>query len=49
MTADRYDMTGLWEGTFAYANLGVLLALVLSFAVTYVARRGKVARQEQVA
>ncbi|WP_404385434.1 cytosine permease [Knoellia locipacati] len=38
-----------WEGTFAYANLGVLLALVLSFVVTYVARRGKVARQEQVA
>ena len=38
-----------WEGTFAYANLGVLLALVLSFVVTYVARKGKVARQEQVA
>ncbi|MFC7486088.1 purine-cytosine permease family protein [Knoellia sp. CPCC 206453] len=35
-----------WEGTFAYANLGVLLALVLSFAVTYVARRGTVQRQE---
>ncbi|KRE40887.1 purine-cytosine permease family protein [Knoellia sp. Soil729] len=35
-----------WEGTFAYANLGVLLALVLSFAVTYVARRGTVRRQE---
>ncbi|GAA4113309.1 cytosine permease [Knoellia locipacati] len=38
-----------WEGTFAYANLGVLLALVLSFVVTYVARRGKVTRQEQSA
>jgi len=38
-----------WEGTFAYANLGVLLALVLSFVVTWVARRGKVARQEQAA
>ncbi len=35
-----------WEGTFAYANLGVLLALVLSFVITYVARRGTVARQE---
>ena len=38
---------GYWEGTFAYANLGVLLALVLSFAITYVARRGTVARQEE--
>ncbi len=37
---------GFWEGTFAYANLGVLLALVLSFLVTLVARRGTVARQE---
>ena len=37
-----------WEGTFAYANLGVLLALVLSFAVTYVARRGTVRRQESL-
>ena len=37
---------GYWEGTFAYANLGVLLALALSFAVTLVARRGTVARQE---
>ena len=37
---------GYWEGTFAYSNLGVLLALALSFAVTLVARRGTVARQE---
>ena len=37
---------GYWEGTFAYANLGVLLALVLSFGVTYLARRAKVAHQE---
>jgi purine-cytosine permease-like protein len=37
---------GYWEGTFAYANLGVLLALVLSFVVTYLARKGTVARQE---
>ena len=36
-----------WDGNWAYANLGVLLALVLSFAVTLVARRGTVARQEQ--
>ncbi len=37
---------GYWEGTFAYSNLGVLLALVLSFVVTYFARKGTVARQE---
>ena len=29
------------------ATIGVLLALVLGFAVTYVARRGTVARQEE--
>lgn len=40
------DGAPYWEGTFAYANLGVLLALVLSFVVTYAARRGTVARQE---
>jgi purine-cytosine permease-like protein len=34
------------DGAWAYANLGVLIALVLSFLVTYVARRGTVARQE---
>lgn len=38
-----------WEGPWAYANLGVLLALVLGFAVTYLARRGKVRRQEETA
>jgi NCS1 family nucleobase:cation symporter-1 len=37
---------GYWEGTWSYANLGVLIALVLGFVVTYVARRGVVARQE---
>ena len=37
---------GYWEGAWPYANLGVLLALVLSFAVTYVARRAKVQQQE---
>ena len=40
------DGAPYWEGTFAYANLGVLLALALSFLVTYAARRGTVARQE---
>ena len=35
-----------WDGTFAYANLGVLFALVVSFLVTYAARKAKVARQE---
>lgn len=35
-----------WEGPWAYANLGVLLALVLGFGVTFVARRTKVRRQE---
>ncbi|TGN66378.1 allantoin permease [Nocardioides eburneiflavus] len=35
-----------WDGNWPYANLGVLLALVLGFVVTYVARRGTVRRQE---
>ncbi|WP_037366149.1 purine-cytosine permease family protein [Nakamurella lactea] len=34
------------DGTWAYANLGVLIALVLSFLVAYFARRPAVARQE---
>jgi purine-cytosine permease-like protein len=37
-----------WDGPWAYANLGVLLALVLGFAVTYLARRSTVRRQEEV-
>ncbi|MEO7068979.1 MAG: cytosine permease, partial [Nostocoides sp.] len=37
---------GFWEGNWAYANLGVLFALVASFVFTYVARRGTVRRQE---
>ncbi|WP_457207541.1 purine-cytosine permease family protein, partial [Nocardioides sp. P5_C9_2] len=40
------EADGYWAGNWPYANLGVLLALVLGFAVTYVARRGTVARQE---
>lgn len=35
------------EGDWAYANLGVLLALVLSFVVTLIARRGTIRRQEE--
>jgi nucleobase:cation symporter-1, NCS1 family len=35
-----------WDGPWAYANLGVLLALVLGFVVTYVLRRSTVQRQE---
>lgn len=35
------------EGDWAWSNIGVLVALLLSFAVTFVARRGKVARQER--
>lgn len=35
-----------WAGDWSYANLGVLVALVLGFAVTYVARRPVVRRQE---
>ena len=37
------------DGPWAFANLGVLLALVLSFLVTWVARRGRVRRQEALA
>jgi purine-cytosine permease-like protein len=38
-----------WEGNWAYANLGVLLALVLGFVATLVLRRGTVRRQEGAA
>jgi len=34
------------EGDWAWANIGVFVALVLGFAVTYVARRGRIAAQE---
>ena len=34
------------DGEWAFANLGVLAALVLGFGVTYLARRSTVARQE---
>jgi purine-cytosine permease-like protein len=35
-----------WDGPWAYANLGVLLALLLGFGVTYALRRSAVRRQE---
>jgi len=35
------------DGAWAYANLGVLAALVLSFALALVLRRGTVRRQEE--
>jgi NCS1 family nucleobase:cation symporter-1 len=35
------------DGAWAYANLGVIIALLLSFLVTYVLRRGTVRRQER--
>ncbi len=34
------------DGEWAFANLGVLFALLIGFVVTYVARRATVARQE---
>jgi hypothetical protein len=37
------------EGAWAFANLGVLLALVLGFVATYVESRSRVARQEALA
>lgn len=35
------------DGEWAYANLGVFIALVLSFVVTWFARAGRIRRQEQ--
>ena len=35
-----------WVGDWSYANLGVLVALVLAFVVTWVGRRAVVRRQE---
>lgn len=37
---------GYWEGDWVYANLGILFALVFSFAVTYFARANKIKAQE---
>ena len=41
------DGVEAWDGLWPWANLGVLLALVLSFVVTLIARRGTIARQEE--
>ncbi|WP_259606675.1 MULTISPECIES: purine-cytosine permease family protein [Microbacterium] len=35
------------DGDWAYANLGVFIALVLSFVVTWFARAGRIRRQEE--
>jgi purine-cytosine permease-like protein len=42
-------LVGGKEGDWAYANLGVFLALVLSFVVTWFARRGQIRAQERTA
>jgi purine-cytosine permease-like protein len=39
-------LVGGADGDWAYANLGVFFALVLSFVVTWFARAGKIRRQE---
>ncbi|MEO6792033.1 MAG: cytosine permease [Ornithinibacter sp.] len=41
------DGAPYWDGSWPYSNIGVLLALVIGFGVTYLARRGTVRRQEQ--
>lgn len=41
------DLVGGQEGVWAYSNLGVLIALVLSFVVTLFARRSRIRRQEE--
>ena len=38
-----------WDGNWAYANIGVLFALVFAFAVTWFARRGRIRAQERTA
>lgn len=40
-------LVGGREGTWAYANLGVLVALVLSFVGTLIGRRARIRRQEE--
>ena len=37
-----------WDGNWAYANLGVLFALLCGFSVTWFARRGRIRAQERV-
>ncbi|MFZ2749770.1 MAG: allantoin permease, partial [Propioniciclava sp.] len=45
-TRSVVDGVEQWDGTWPWANLGVLLALVLGFVVTWFGRRGIIARQE---
>lgn len=40
------DGVDQWEGSWPWANLGVLFALVFSFVLTWFGRRGTIARQE---
>ncbi len=42
-------LVGGQDGDWAYANLGVFFALVLSFVVTWFARAGRIRRQEESA
>jgi purine-cytosine permease-like protein len=44
--AGTADAPGYWEGTWSYANLGVIIALILGFGITWFARRGRVAAEE---
>ena len=37
------------EGAWAYANLGVIVSLVLSFVLALLLRRGRIRRQEGAA
>ena len=45
-TRTTVDGVEAWDGVWPWANLGVLIALVLSFVVTLIVRRGTIARQE---
>lgn len=45
-TKSEVDGVQSWEGNWPWANLGVLVALVLGFVVTWLARRDIVAKQE---
>ncbi|MDO5629774.1 MAG: allantoin permease, partial [Mobilicoccus sp.] len=46
-TRSIVDGVEQWDGVWPWANLGVLFALVGSFAVTFIARQPMVARQEE--
>ena len=42
------DGAWFWDGNWAFANLGVLLALAIGFVATLLFQRGRVRRQESV-